>query len=200
MTSKKTLWEKAQDHITNFLKVYVLKSYVDQILFFYENRILMVVRKYSKNLPSYVVDSEVDDLYTIAQLEFLETIKVWVPYNHPEVWPLAQMRMLGAMKDHIRHISRSDPTRTYDWIANAAHLYIGFNKKADFFESFDRSDQLTRAMKNLTSREKKVVIAHTYEDLTFKTIGDRINISESQVSRIYKKAIEKVKKEIIKKN
>jgi len=53
-----------------------------------------------------------------------------------------------------------------------------------------------RAMKTLTTREKKVVISYVYEDITFKAIGERINVSESQVSRIYKTAIEKVKKEI----
>jgi RNA polymerase sigma factor (sigma-70 family) len=194
--SVKSLWVKTQQRITNFIKIVLLKDYVDQILAFNESRILMVLRKYIKNLPTHVVDSEVDDLHTIAQLEFLETIKVWVPYEHPEIWPLAQVRMLGAMKDHIRHITRTDPTRTYDWIVNAAHLYIGINTKADVYESFDQSDQLMRAMKTLTTREKKVVISYVYEDITFKAIGERINISESQVSRIYKTAIEKVKKEI----
>jgi RNA polymerase sigma factor (sigma-70 family) len=197
MTQKQSLWEKVQDYVTNFLKVYMLKHYVDQILLHYHDRIMMVVRKYMKGLPLHVIDSEGDDLHTISQLEFLETIKVWIPYKHDQVWPLAQMRMLGAMKDHMRYIARSDPSRVHDWISNAAHLYIGMNKKADFFESFERGDQLTKAMKNLTSREKKVIISHTYQDLTFKTIGERINISESQVSRIYKKALEKVKKEII---
>jgi len=194
--SVKSLWVKTQQRITNFIKIVLLKDYVDQILAFNESRILMVLRKYIKNLPTHVVDSEVDDLHTIAQLEFLETIKVWVPYEHPEIWPLAQVRMLGAMKDHIRHITRTDPTRTYDWIVNAAHLYIGINTKADVYESFDQSDQLMRAMKTLTTREKKVVISYVYEDITFKAIGERINVSESQVSRIYKTAIEKVKKEI----
>lgn len=194
--SVKSLWVKTQQRITNFIKIVLLKDYVDQILAFNESRILMVLRKYIKNLPTHVVDSEVDDLHTIAQLEFLETIKVWLPYEHPEIWPLAQVRMLGAMKDHIRHITRTDPTRTYDWIVNAAHLYIGINTKADVYESFDQSDQLMRAMKTLTTREKKVVISYVYEDITFKAIGERINVSESQVSRIYKTAIEKVKKEI----
>ena len=71
------------------------------------------------------------------------------------------------------------------------------NKKADFVESFDSGDQLSHAMKNLTSREKKILISHTYKDMTFKSIGALINVSESQVSRIYKKALEKVKKEIV---
>ncbi len=197
MTVKQSVWEKVQDHITNFLKIYVLKHYVENVLCFYSNRIIMVVRKYVRGLPSHVIDSEVDDLQTIAQLEFLETIKVWIPYKHKDVWPLAQMRMLGAMKDHIRYITRADPSRVYDWITNAAHLYIGMNKKADFVESFDCGDQLSHAMKNLTSREKKILISHTYKDMTFKSIGALINVSESQVSRIYKKALEKVKKEIV---
>ena len=191
-----SLWVKIRDNVTSFLKVYVLKEYVEQILKQYEVRLVMVVRKYIRHLPSHVVDSEIDDLQTISQLELLETIKVWVPYEHKDVWPLAQTRILGAMKDHIRYITKSDPSRVYDWVVDAANLYMGVNQKIDFFETFDRGDQLQQAMKVLTSREKKIIASHTWQDMTFKQIGELIGVSESQVSRIYKKSIEKIKKQI----
>ncbi len=51
-------------------------------------------------------------------------------------------------------------------------------------------------MQVLSEREKLVVISHAKDDLTFKEIGDKINVSESQISRIYKKALEKIRKTV----
>ena len=61
MTKKISLWEKVRGHVTGYLKMVVLKKYVDQILLCYHDRIMMVVHKYMRQLPSYVVDSEIDD-------------------------------------------------------------------------------------------------------------------------------------------
>jgi len=41
-----------------------------------------------------------------------------------------------------------------------------------------------------------VVIAHVQHELTFQKIGEQIQLSESQISRIYKGAIEKMKKQV----
>jgi RNA polymerase sigma factor (sigma-70 family) len=51
-------------------------------------------------------------------------------------------------------------------------------------------------MECLNSREIKIVNMHVKEDLTFQQISQQMGISESQISRIYKKSIEKVRKQI----
>ncbi len=198
MSSLDNLWDKISEPIYNNLKVFFLKVHVQDMLDNFHDRVEIIVKKYARYLPNYVVDSEIDDLRTVARLEFLETVKVWNPDQNKNVWPLAQQRMVGAMKDHIRYVTRSDPATSYEWVADAAHVYLSVSDRADFVKKFDTGDELSRAMEALTERERKVVIAHTRNDLTFKIIGERIGVSESQVSRIYKKAIVKLKQAISK--
>lgn len=198
MSHIKNQWDLIATPVLNQLKVYLLTHYTSDILHYYQQRIEIIVRKYARTLPSHVVESELDDLRTVSHLEFIETFKVWDSEQHDSLWPLAQARMLGAMKDHIRYITRSDPSRLYDWITDAAHVYLVVEQDATFEKKIETGDQLSRAMEVLTLREKEVVNSHTKADLTFKQIGNQIGVSESQVSRIYKKAIEKLKKNLTK--
>lgn len=190
------IWDTIGEKVLNNVKVYLLTHYVSDILHHYNRRIDIVVNKYARYLPSYVAESEIDDLRTIAKLEFLETLKVWDPVRYEDAWPLAQTRIVGAMKDHIRYITKSDPSRFYEWVSDAAHMYLTINDRADFAHEIETGVELTRAMKCLSYRERKIVIAHTKHDLTFRQIGEKLGVSESQISRIYKKAIQKVKKEL----
>ncbi|MGE4170359.1 MAG: sigma-70 family RNA polymerase sigma factor [Candidatus Margulisiibacteriota bacterium] len=196
MKTADALWAEVKDQVFNYVKVYVLQQAASELLMAYKPRIDQIVRRYARFLPSFVSDSEGDDLQTVAQLEFIEAFKVWVPEKSPDIWPLAQMRMIGAMKDHIRYISKSDPSRFYDWITDAAYVFTMVNKRADFEQEIETGDQLSQAMQTLTDRERLVVVTHTKDDKTFKQIGDELGISESQISRIYKKALEKMKKRL----
>lgn len=188
------IWDSISEKVFNNLKIKVMHDYVQDIFLHYHTRLEYIVKRYARFLPPHVAQSEMDDLRTIARLELLETIKVWNLSKSQDVWPLAQVRIVGAMKDHIRYVTKSDPSRFYDWITDAAYVYMATNDRADFEHSIETGDQLNRALKILSPREKKVVIDHTKHDLTFKQIGDNLEISESQISRIYKKAIEKIRK------
>ncbi len=188
------IWKKISQKVLNTIKIYVLQHYISEILDYFLPKIDIVVKGYSKHLPPYVAQSERDDLRTLAQLEFIETLKVWDPDKSQDLWPLAHARIIGAMRDHIRYITKSDPSRFYEWITDAAYLYMTINNRADVETHIETGMQLNQAMNTLTSRERKIVIAHTKEDQTFKRIGDQMGISESQISRIYKKAIQKIKK------
>ncbi len=75
-------------------------------------------------------------------------------------------------------------------------MYTTINKRADFEHQIENGVQLKQAMEVLSPREKLIVNAHIKEDLTFQQIGLRLTISESQISRIYKVAIQKIKKQL----
>lgn len=190
------IWEDVCEPVLNNIKVHLLKNHVAEILHFYTPKIEQVTRRYLRHLPRHVVDSEVDDLSTIAKLEFLETLKVWNPVQNRNIWPLAQSRIMGAMKDHIRYITKSDPSRFYEWMNDAAHIYLMTQEQSDFENDIENGMQLNKAMKCLDYRERKIVLAHTREDLTFREIGEQLSISESQTSRVYKKALEKMRKHL----
>ncbi len=125
------IWLTISEKVLNNIKVFVLQNHVDKVLEHFHTRVDYIVRRYARFLPTYVAQSEVDDLKTIAQLELLETLKVWDQTKSLEMWPLAQARIIGAMKDHIRYITKSDPSRFYDWITDAAYVYMATNDRAD---------------------------------------------------------------------
>ena len=182
--------------IINAIKVCLLKKYSESILVHFQKKIDYLVNKYVRNLPSHVGVSESEDLQTIAILEFFETIKAWDPRRNADVWPLAYSRINGAMRDHIRYVMKSDPSRFYEWVSDAAHLYLTVNQDNSFESKIESSDQLSRAMTRLSPRDKRVVMAYIKEDKTFAEIGEEFDISESHVSRVYKKAIEEIKKSL----
>jgi RNA polymerase sigma factor (sigma-70 family) len=190
------IWDQVKGSVFNNIKLFLLKNKVSEILTHFMSKIDKLVFGYAKRLPRHVAESERDDLRTLASLELLETFKAWVPSKSDNIWPLAQMRIVGAMKDHIRHITRTDPTRIYEWVSDAAYMYMTVNKQEEFSTKVERGDQLNQLLKVLSEREKQVVLAHTKEDKTFKEIGDLICVSESQTSRIYNKALKTMRKEL----
>lgn len=190
------LWEENEESIINAVKVCLLKKYSEPILVKFQSKIDYLVNKYVRNLPSHVSGSEEDDLKVISVLEFFETVKSWDPKRNADVWPLAYSRINGAMRDHIRYVTKSDPSRFYEWVNDAAHMYLVVNQQENFTKEIDNGDQLRRAMESLTPREKKIVFGYTTEDKTFSEIATELDISESQVSRIYKKCLAVIKQNI----
>ncbi|MBT5855681.1 sigma-70 family RNA polymerase sigma factor [bacterium] len=194
-----TLWIKLQSNILNTIKLEILKRYTDVILEFFAQKLNYLVKQYARHLPHHIANSEGDDLSTIAQLELLETFKSWNPQKNTAIWPLAYSRINGAMKDHIRYISKSDPGRFYDWVTDAAYVFMSYNTTT-MEDEIETDVQLTEAMEILTPREKRIVVAYVKDDQTFQHISKQIKISESQISRIYKKSIEKIQKHLDKKS
>ncbi len=188
------LWAKIGLKIVNFLKIFLIENHVVDIMKHFSKRLIGVVRGYCRHLPLHVIESEGDDLKTISQLELLETIKVWDSINNEDVWPLAQARIVGAMRDHIRYLTRTDPTRVYDWILDSASDYMSAKKETHYVDTIDNDDQLDQALAVLSAKERQVVLFHAKQDLTFKVIGEQLKLSESQASRIYKQAIVKMRK------
>ena len=190
------IWNKIGLKVLNNVKINVLETHLNHVLDFFSHRLMMVTRRYFKNLPLHVLQSEEEDLNTIAKLELIEAIKTWDPIHNEEVWPLAQAKIVGAMKDHIRHLTKSDPTRVYEWVTHEAQNYISAKSQVDHVQRYDMKDEIQSAMKKLNERDRYIVYAHTKLDLTFKTIGEKINLSEAQVSRVFKKSMVILKKEI----
>ncbi|NDD66275.1 sigma-70 family RNA polymerase sigma factor [bacterium] len=191
--SLETHWHTIETAVINRIKIQLMRRHADDILTAYEPRLKKLVRGYAKHLPDHIQGSETDDLYTVAQLELLESFKVWLPSRCLDFWGLANLRIVGALKDHVRFVSKGDAYRLYDWITDSAYVMMAVSDRADFQHTIDTGIQLTQVMSVLTDREKSVVVHHSKEDLTFRQIGELLGISESQISRIYKRAIDKMR-------
>ncbi|MBU0579855.1 MAG: sigma-70 family RNA polymerase sigma factor [Candidatus Margulisbacteria bacterium] len=188
------VWKKIEKFVIADIKKHLTSNYSEQILKKFSTKIKGLVGKYLASLPSHVTRTEGDDLFNVARIEFFQTIKQWDPKKSTDVWPLAYSRITGAMKDHIRYLTKADPSRLYDWIKEAANLYQVINKHAATFEAkIENGVTLNHAMECLSEKEKNVIIGRYKSDKTFKEIGDEIGVSESQATRIYKTSIKKLK-------
>ncbi len=195
--SGKSPWKQIEKAVIADIKRHFSKKYSDQIIKKYGQKIKSLVTKYLMALPSHVTQSEGDDLMNVARIEFFETIKQWDPDRSMDIWPLAYSRINGAMKDHIRYLTKADPSRLYNWIAEASNLYSIVNSHVNEFEiKVDNGVTLSHAMECLSDKERSVITGRYKEDKTFKEIGDDIGLSESQVTRIYKSSIRKLKSSV----
>ena len=55
---------------------------------------------------------------------------------------------------------------------------------------------LMAALDLLTEKERKVVLLYYYEDLTLKEVAQVLEVSESRISQLHSKALEKMKKQL----
>ncbi len=189
-----TTFDTLRPNLINRIKAHLLKNYLEDILAYFGLKLSYILYQYTKHLPMHVAQNEREDLQTICQLELIETFKSWDVDKSEDMWPLAYHRINGAMKDHIRYLTKSDPSRFYDWITDAAYFFITLQESKDFTQEIENGTQLSHAMQALTPRERMIIIEYIYRDRTFKEIGDQLEISESQISRIYKQTLEKLRK------
>ncbi|GEM_PF-447304 len=177
------------------LKEYLICRFSEMLFEKFDYKIGSLVNNYLRKLPGFMKTSDKDDLMNIARVEFLQTLRVWEPIDNPAVWPFAYSRINGAMRDYIRYLTKADPSRLYTWISDAAYMYIGINKHYEEFSGrIESKVTLKHAMEQLTDVERRIVTLKTVNDLTLVDIGEKVHLSESQVSRIYRSSVEKLKK------
>ena len=61
------------------------------------------------------------------------------------------------------------------------------------YEEKSVKDQLEAALKRLPERERMIMVLYYHENMTFKEIGEAVNISESRVCQVHAQAIMKLK-------
>lgn len=194
-----TIITELKEEIVDDLLDYLCFHYSDVLFQVFHQKINMLVQNYARKLPRYIKTSEIDDLSSIARMEFIQTIRSWHPMSNPVVWPFAYSRINGAMRDHIRYLTKADPSRLFNWINDAAYMYLAINNnKGEFSGQVEDGIVLKQAMAALTEQEQKIVTLKSIQDMTLVDIGKQINLSESQVSRIYNAALAKLKKIITK--
>jgi len=186
----------AEDRIVVLLRKHFLK-YSDEVLEKYKSQIDSTVKWYINNLPSNVAQRESEDLISEAKMAFVDALKSWDP-RKGDLWPYVSIRLKGSMQDYLRKRGTDPVTGIYEWVTQAANVYLAFNKEVAVTETTELATQIDSAMKDLDENERKVIIGYYQDDKTFKEIGVDISLSESQVSRICKTATQKLKKLLFK--
>ena len=184
--------KEVEDRIVTILREEYLK-YSKETLEKYNSQIKATVRWYVSSLPRHIASSEAGDLESEAKLAFMDCLKTWDP-RKGELWPYVSFRLKGAMQDYLRKRGSDPVAGLYEYITSAANVYMAFNKKSIAHEEIDKMLHVDSAMKDFSDKEKKVIEGYYRKDQTLKEIGREIELSESQVSRIFKEATSKLKK------
>lgn len=68
-----------------------------------------------------------------------------------------------------------------------------FDAPETVIEKNELKDMLVEALELLTDKEKKVILLYYYEELTLKEISKVLEVSESRISQLHTKALQKMK-------
>ena len=69
----------------------------------------------------------------------------------------------------------------------------GFERPEESVEKEELKKMLMEALELLTEKEKKVILLYYYEELTLKEISNILEVSESRVSQLHTKALQKMR-------
>lgn len=69
----------------------------------------------------------------------------------------------------------------------------GFEGPEEVLEKSELKKMLAEALELLTEKEKKVILLYYYEELTLKEISNILEVSESRISQLHTKALQKMK-------
>ncbi len=68
-----------------------------------------------------------------------------------------------------------------------------FDSPEEVIEKTEMKQVLAEALELLTEKEKKVILLYYYEELTLKEISNILEVSESRISQLHTKALQKLK-------
>ena len=68
-----------------------------------------------------------------------------------------------------------------------------FQQPENAIQKQELKEMLVEALRTLTEKEQKVITLYYYEELTLKEISEILSVSESRVSQLHTKALQKIK-------
>lgn len=78
-------------------------------------------------------------------------------------------------------------------ISDGGSIAAKVEKPEEAIEREELKQMLAEALQSLTEKEQKVVLLYYYEELTLKEISNILEVSESRVSQLHTKALNKMK-------
>lgn len=73
------------------------------------------------------------------------------------------------------------------------NLTAKFDQPEKIIEKQELKELLVKTLETLTDKEKRVIILYYYEELTLKEISRILDVSESRISQLHTKALQKMK-------
>jgi len=144
------------------------------------------VRQRQKQIDSAIREIEATTGRTASDEQIAE--KLGISAEEFTNWQ-SQMKVTGV-------ISLEEFTEAGSEIPNERYGSSHIEGPEEVLEKGELKQMLAEALETLTEKEQKVVLLYYYEDLTLKEISNILDVSESRVSQLHTKALQKLKKKL----
>lgn len=139
-----------------------------------QKRIEAVIREVEQTTGRGATDEEIARGLGISDEEYLD-------------WQ-SQMKITGLVSLNEYMEQGSDVPRDYN-----RHTTSSFEAPEEKVEKEELTRVLGEALKLLTEKEQKVITLYYYEELTLKEISSILEVSESRVSQLHTRALQKMR-------
>ncbi len=139
-----------------------------------QKKIESVIREIEQNTGHAATDEEIAKGLGLSDDEYLE-------------WQ-SQMKITGLVSLNEYMEQGSDVSQEYGRITTSY-----FEAPEERVEKEELAKVLGEALELLTDKEKKVIMLYYYEELTLKEISNILEVTESRVSQLHTKALQKMK-------
>lgn len=139
-----------------------------------QKKIETVIREVEQATGHAATDEEIAERLGISDDEYLE-------------WQ-SQMKITGVVSLNEYMEQGSDVSQDY-----GRHTTSRFESPEERVEKEELTKVLGEALQLLTEKEQKVITLYYYEELTLKEISNILEVSESRVSQLHTRALQKMK-------
>uniref|UniRef100_UPI0040577379 FliA/WhiG family RNA polymerase sigma factor n=1 Tax=Acetatifactor sp. TaxID=1872090 RepID=UPI0040577379 len=139
-----------------------------------QKKIEAVIKEIEQTTGRSATDEEIAASLGISDDEYLE-------------WQ-SQMKITGLVSLNEYMESGSDVSQDY-----SRHSSSRFEGPEERIEKEELSKVLGEALELLTEKERKVITLYYYEELTLKEISNVLEVSESRISQLHTRALQKMK-------
>lgn len=142
-----------------------------------QKKIDSVIREIEQNTGKNATDEEIAQALGISDDEYLE-------------WQ-SQMKVTGLISLNEYIEQGSDVSQDYSRGTTAR-----FDSPEENIEKAELSKVLAETLELLTEKERKVITLYYYEELTLKEISNILEVSESRISQLHTRALQKMKEKM----
>jgi len=139
-----------------------------------QKKIETVMREVEQETGHVATDEEIAERLGISDEEYLD-------------WQ-SQMKITGVVSLNEYMEQGSDVSQDY-----GRHTTSRFESPEERIEKEELTKVLGEALQLLTDKEQKVITLYYYEELTLKEISNILEVSESRVSQLHTRALQKMK-------
>lgn len=139
-----------------------------------QKKIDAVIREVEQTTGHVATDEEIAQRLGISDDEYLE-------------WQ-SQMKITGLVSLNEFMEQGSDVSQDYSRQTSAR-----FDSPEESYEKQELTQVLGEALQLLTEKEQKVITLYYYEELTLKEISNILEVSESRISQLHTRALQKMK-------